>query len=178
MNAVWLAAALFLGDAPVKSGLQPPQRPGPYSALVVVGKERGTQHCYICEAGDRPVCIVFARTATDPLGKLVHQLDKAIKKNADVDLRGWVTFLAEDAGPVEGKIVAWSQKHATGGVPAAVFEDVVGPPAYRIAREADVTVILSTKQKTIANFAFRAAELDDAAVARISAAIGALATKK
>ena len=61
---------------PCKSGPQPNQRPGPYSALVSVGKERGTQHCYICEAADRPIMIVFARTTSEPLGKLVHKMDK------------------------------------------------------------------------------------------------------
>ena len=37
-----------LGEAPLKSGLDIDQRPGPYSSLVVVGPERGTQHCFIC----------------------------------------------------------------------------------------------------------------------------------
>jgi hypothetical protein len=48
-----------------------------------------------------------------------------------------------------------------------VFEDTVGPPAYLIAREADVTVMLSVKQKVVANFAFGAGELNDEAIREI-----------
>ena len=45
-----------------------------------------------------------------------------------------------------------------------LFEDTVGPPAYLLAREADVTVLLAVKKKVVANFAYRPGELNDAAV--------------
>src|ERR1700736_399351 len=95
-----LVFALIFGaacaDEPCKSGLQPAQRPGPYSSLVAVGPQRGQQHCYICEAADKPVVIVFARQLTDPLGKLVHGIDKAVAEHKAAELRAWVTFLADD----------------------------------------------------------------------------------
>src|SRR6478672_304619 len=104
MNLVCLSVLMFAaGDPPCKSGLDVDQRPGPYSALVVVGPERGTQHCFICEAEDRPVMIVFARTPSEPLGKLVHRMDGLLTKHAE--LRGWTTFLAPDAGPLSPKVV-------------------------------------------------------------------------
>lgn len=155
------------GDDPCRSGPQPGRRPGPYSALVVVGPQRGTQHCYICEAEDRPVVIVFARSLSDPLGKLVHGLDGKLAAHQKEDLRSWVTFLAEDQAALDAKVVAWSKHHATGSVPLAVFEDPIGPPAYLLARDADVTVLLSVKQKVVANHAFRKGELNDAAVRAI-----------
>jgi hypothetical protein len=150
-----------------KSGPQPNQRPGPYSALVCVGKERGTQHCYICESADRPVIIVFARTLSDPLGKLVKQFDGAVKEHKASELRAWVTFLDEDQTKLDPLLVKWAQSHAISNVACAVFEDTVGPPTYRLNKEADVTVLLSVKQKVVANFAFRAGELNDAAIAEI-----------
>jgi hypothetical protein len=167
MLLVCCAAGVAWADDPCKSGLQPNQRPGPYSALVSVGPQRGTQHCFICEAADRPIVIVFARTLSDPLGKLAHRLDKLMVEHKAVDLRGWVTFLAVDQTALDAHVVQWGQKHATGKVPLAVFEDVVGPPTYLLAREADVTVLLSVKQKVVANFAFRKGELNDAAVEQI-----------
>jgi hypothetical protein len=151
---------------PCKSGPQPNQRPGPYSALVCVGKERGMQHCYVCESADKPVVIVFARTLSDPLGKLVKQLDGAVKEQKAAEMRSWVTFLAEDQTKMDPLVVKWAQQHAI-GLPCAVFEDTVGPPTYLLAKEADVTVLLSVKQKVVANFAFRAGELNDAAIADI-----------
>ena len=166
-----LACVSVVAADPCKSGPQPNQRPGPYSSLVCVGKERGQQHCYICESAARPVVIVFARSLSDPLGKLVKKLDGAIQEHKTAELRSWVTFLAEDQTAMDPKVVQWAQKHAISGVPCAVFEDKVGPPTYLIAHDADVTVLLSVKHKVVANFAFRAGELDDAAIADIVKAI-------
>src|ERR1700756_3580740 len=122
--------SLVAADEPCKSGLQPSQKPGPYSALVAVGPQRGQQHCFICEAADRPVIIVFARSLSDPLGKLVQRIDKSLADNKAAELRGWVTFLAEDQTALDPKVVQWSQKHAIKSVPLAIFEDTVGPPTY------------------------------------------------
>ena len=165
-------------DEPCKSGLQPSQRPGPYSALVAVGPQRGQQHCFICETADRPVVIVFARNLSDPLGKLVSRIDKSLAENKAAELRGWVTFLAEDQTALDPKVVQWSQKHAIRSVPLAIFEDTVGPPTYLLANEADVTVLLSVKQKVVANFAFRAGELNDTAIETILKTVPKIATAK
>jgi hypothetical protein len=48
-----------------------------------------------------------------------------------------------------------------------VFEDVEGPPSYRLHREADVTVLLAVKQKVVVNVAFRVGELTDAKIEEI-----------
>jgi hypothetical protein len=182
VTASCLVFALGFGvagaDGPCKSGLQPAQRPGPYSSLVAVGPQRGQQHCYVCEAADRPVVIVFARNLSDPLGKLVHRIDKAVADNKVADMRGWVTFLAEDQTALDPKVVQWSQKHAIKNVPLGIFEDIVGPPTYLIARDADVTVLFSVKQRVVANFAFRAGELNDAAIDGILNAVPKIAVEK
>jgi hypothetical protein len=164
---IGLAALTLAADEPCKSGLRANQRPGPYTALVAVGPQRGQQHCFICEAGDKPLVIIFARQLSDPLGKLVHKLDKAVADHKAADLRGWVTFLADDQTAFDPQVVKWGQRHATGNVPLGIFEDPVGPPTYLLAREADVTILLSVKQRVVANFAFRQGELDEAHVAEI-----------
>src|SRR5262245_44294940 len=118
-----LVLLALLADPPLRPGLDVGKRPSPYSSLVVVGPPRGAQHCFVCEAEDKPVVIVFARTPSEPLGKLVHQIDGVVKKDAKADVRAWTTFLAADAAPLETKLVDWSRKHATGGVSITVFED-------------------------------------------------------
>jgi len=175
--AVMLAFISVATADPCKSGLQPKQRPGPYSALVCVGKERGTQHCYTCEADNRPIVIIFARTTSEPLGKLVKQLDGAVKEHKAAELRSWVTFLAEDQAKMDPQIVQWAKKHAFNSVPCAVFEDTVGPPTYLLAKEADVTVLLSVNRKVVANFAYRAGELDDDAIAEIMKSVPTIVKK-
>lgn len=166
-----LFAAACLGAEPCASGPKAGQRPGPYSALVSVGKDRGQLHCFICETEDRPAVIVFARKLSDPLGRLSRGLDRALAEHKDAGLRSWVTFLSDDQTALDPKVVEWSKKHALRNVPLAVFEDVVGPPSYLIGRDADVTVLLSVKQKVVRNFAFRDGEFTNARVAEILKAL-------
>ena len=165
-------------DEPCKSGPQPSQRPGPYAALVSVGPQRGQQHCYICEAADRPVVIVFARSLGDPLGKLMAKIDKSLADHKAAEMRSWVTFLAADQTALDPKVVQWSQKHAIRNIPLGIFEDTVGPPAYLLARDADVTVLLAVKQRVVANFAFRAGELNDAGIDAIVKAVPMIVGEK
>jgi hypothetical protein len=173
-----ISAMTAAADEPCKSGLRENQRPGPYTSLVAVGPERGQQHCFICESVNRPLVIVFARQLSEPLGKLASALDKALAEHKAAELRAWITFLTDDQVGLDHKVVKWSKKHATGNVPLGVFEDELGPPAYLLARDADVTVLLAVKQKVVANFAFRAGELDDAAVFEIMKALPKIVDKK
>jgi hypothetical protein len=151
--------------------LKPGQRPGPDSSLVSVGPQRGQSHCFICETADRPAVIVFARRLSEPLGKLVRGLDKALVDHKGAELRAWVTFLSEDQTAFDPQVVAWSKKQALRNVPLAVFEDVVGPPSYLLHRDAEVTVLLYVKQKVVRTFAFRAGELNKDRIAGILQAV-------
>ena len=156
----------FAAD-PCTSGLAPGQKPGPYSSIVSVGAERGESHCYICDTAEHPAVIVFARSITDPLGKLAAGLDKAVGDNKAADLRAWVTFLSDDQTSLDPKLVEWGRKNALHAVPVGVFENLDGPPSYRLSRDADVTVMLFVNRKVVANFAFRAGELTDERVADV-----------
>ena len=172
-----LAGVAVSAQDPCKSGLQAGARPGPYSSVVVTGPNRGTSHCFICETADKPAVIIFARSLGDTLGKLAHGVDKALGQHKDSDLRAWITFLYEDESSMNGKIQKWAQKHAVGSVPLAVFEDVGGPPAYKLARDADVTVLLSVNQKVVTNFAFREGELTEARIEEVLKSVSALVKK-
>ena len=172
----WLPLLSFAGDA-CRSGPQVDERTGPYAALIAVGPQRGMSHCFICEAAEKPTVAVFARALSEPLGKLVHQLDRALAAHKGSDLTIWVTFLSDDPTRTDPKVVDWSKQHATGSIPLGVYNDSVGPPTYLLARDADVTVLLNNKQKVVANFAFRQGELNDAAMGRVLKTIPSIITK-
>lgn len=167
-RGILLAAALVaLGaaDKPCVSGPKVGQRPGPYSFVICTGEQRGKSHCYICETADRPAVIVFARTMSDPLAKLVAGLDKALAQHKKAELRAWVTLLHEDHSAIDADVLKWAKKHGVKAVPVGVFEDTDGPPSYKISRDADVTVLMAVKQKVVVNRAFRAKELTGEKVA-------------
>ncbi len=168
-----LAACLpcLTAAEPVTSGLATGQKPGPYSSIVSVGAERGQPHCYICDTADHPAVVVFARHLSDPLGKLVAGLDKAVADDKAGGLRAWVTFLSDDQTALDPKVEQWGKKYAVRGVPLGVFENVDGPPSYRLSREADVTVLLFVNRKVVSNFAFRDGGLTEERVANVLAAL-------
>jgi hypothetical protein len=158
-------------DDPCKSGLQPGQRLGPYSFVLSTGDKRGCSHCYICDTGDNPGVAIFARSTSAALGKLVGDLDKAVSEDKTGKLRAWVTFLSDDQPGWDTKLVKWGKEHSIRRIPCGVFEDPAGPPSYRLARDAEVTVLFFVKQQVTANFAFRVGELTDARVGEVMKAL-------
>lgn|SRR5262245_23398848 len=165
-------------EGPCVSGLKVGQRPGPYSFLVAAGPERGQSTCYICETADRPAIVIFARSLSDRLGMIVAKLDKAVDEHKKAELRAWVTFLSNDQPALDQQVVEWGKKHAIRRVPLGVFESEVGPPSYRLARDADVTILLFVKQKVVANFAFRSGELSDERTAEVLKALPQIVGEK
>jgi hypothetical protein len=161
VSFVSFVVTIRAGD-PCVSGVAAGGKPGPYTFHVATGPQRGQLTCYVCETEQRPAVIVFARSMSDPLAKLVKGLDKAVTDNKTQELRAWVTFLSDDQTGLDPKLVTWAKKHSVRDVPLGVFEDVGGPPTYKLAKDADVTVLLYAKRKVVSNFAFRAGELTDA----------------
>ena len=174
-----LALTLALSAAPPpESGTPVGKRPGPYSFLVATGPQRGQQTCYICEQhdGNKPAAVVFARSTSDSLGKLMARLDAEGIANKDAGCKVWLTLLAEKADL--DALAKWAQKQGIKSAPVGAFEDADGPPAYKLAKDADVTVMLFVKEKVVANFAFRAGELDEAAIAEVVKSVPKLFTGK
>jgi len=176
MTALTLTLTLTLSADPCVSGVPVGKRPGPYSFLVATGPQRGQQTCYVCEQADKPTAVVFARTLSDPLGKLLARLDAEAVARKDAGFKAWMTQLA-DTADLDG-LAKWARQQGLKTVPVGAFEDADGPPAYKLAADADVTVMLFVDQKVVANFAFRAGGLTDAAAAGVMEAVPRLFAKK
>jgi hypothetical protein len=170
--SIALAPVLAVEAAdPLASGPPLGKRPGPYSFLVATGAQRGQQTCYICEQheGNKPGAVVFARGLSDPLGKLLTKLDAEALAHKESGHKVWMTLLSEKADL--DALAKWAQKQGLKSAPVGAFEDADGPPAYKLHKDAEVTVILFTKQKTVATFAFRAGELDDKGIEKVLKAV-------
>lgn len=173
-----LSLPLVWAEEPCVSGVPVGKRPGPYSFLVATGPQRGQQTCYICEQheGNKPAAVVFARTTSDQLGKLLTKLEVAGAGQKESGYKVWMTQLTTTADL--DALAKWAQKQGLKTVPVGAYEDADGPPAYKLHKDADVTVMLFTKQKVIANYAFRANELTDQAIDQIIKAVPQLFEKK
>jgi hypothetical protein len=170
-----LMLTLVLAADPCVSGVPVGGRPGPYSFLVATGPQRGQPTCYVCEQDRKPTAVVFARGTSAPLGKLLTKLDAAAAAKKDAGFFAWMTLLTANADL--DALAKWAQAQGLKAIPVGAFEDADGPPAYKLAADADVTVLLYVDRKVVANFAFRPGELTDAKVAEVAAAVGKLFEK-
>lgn len=159
-------ATCAVAKEPCVSGPAVGQRPGPYSFLVASGPQRGQQTCYVCETADKPGLIVFARSVSDPLQKLLTKCDGVVAGRPKDEMRGWLTVLGEKTIPLDA-LGKWAKDAGLTTLPVGVFDDAVGPPTYKLSEDADVTVLLFVKKKVVVNYAFRAGELNDEAIGRI-----------
>jgi hypothetical protein len=170
--APWCRAA----ESPCVSGTPVGQRPGPYSFLVATGPQRGQSFCYICDTAERPAAVVFTRRLSEPLGKLLLKFDESAAQPKDA-LRSWLTVLGEKTIGLDD-LAKWSKEWGLKSVPVGVFDDPDGPPSYQLSADAEVTVLLFVNKKVVANFAFRAGEMNDAAIAKVVEALPKLMEKK
>ncbi|MCE9533374.1 MAG: hypothetical protein K8T89_19955, partial [Planctomycetes bacterium] len=152
-------------------------KPGPYSFLVATGAQRGQQTCYVCETAEKPAVVIFARKLTEPLGKLLVKGDDWLLAQPKDASRCWMTVLGEKTVTLDD-LAKWAKQAGIKSVPVGVYDDPIGPPTYKLNDEAEVTVLLYVQRKVVANFAFRADELNDAAIKKIADAMGKLEAKK
>jgi hypothetical protein len=162
---------------PCVSGLNVGARPGPYSFLVASGSERGQQTCYVCETAEKPGVIVFARSTSAPLSKLLVKCDEIIATQPKDSMRAWMTMLGEKTIGMDD-LGKWSKQNGLKTLPVGIFDDPIGPPSYKLADEADVTVVVFSKRKVIGNFAYRAGELSDKDIEKISTSIKSIISTK
>ena len=110
---------------------------------------------------------IFTRSITDDLTSLVKQVDELVAKNEEKKMASFVVMLSNDADGDEAKLKALAEKSGIKHVPLTIFDGVAGPPNYKIAEDAEVTVLLWKGQKTVVNHAFAKGKLDKAGVKKI-----------
>jgi hypothetical protein len=155
---------------PLQSGIQAGEKiTAIFEPLNVTGQYAGQPHCLVCENGASPVAMVFARDATEPVLKLIAQLDKATAKHKDQSLGSFVVFLSEEEGLDKRLAEAAKQRGLKHTVLA--IDSPVGPDGFKVAKAAAVTVVLYRDFDVQANHAFRTGELTDQRIEQIVADI-------
>ncbi len=158
------------GQDGLRSGPQAGQRPLPFTSNLVTGPYRGKQHCYVCELKDEPAVLIFARRLDEPTARLLRNLRDAVQEHKSEKLFGWFVFLsaadARSEAELEQQLEQFARDNGASRLPVSALGDPEGPPGYRIAREADVTVLLFRSGKVLANRAYRAREWNNGAAGR------------
>lgn len=171
------AAQVCLAQESVKSGPQVGQEvPGPFHPLNVTGEAKGKKNCLYCANGQSPVAVVFAREATPQVAKLIKKLDDATLKNKGASMGSYAVFLNSD----EALQAQLEELAAKQGLRALILsiDNPAGPEGYKIARQADVTVLLYNDLTVRANHSFAKGQLNDAAIERIVADVSKIVPVK
>lgn len=159
--ALLMAPAMALNAAnDLKSGPLVGEKALPFTSNQVTGENRGRQYCYICEMGDRPAVLVFARRMDDPTARLLRDLRDRMREYRGQKLFAWMVFLGNESTDsetaLEGQAYEFARRNGALSVAVSALGDPAGPPGYRIAPEADVTVLTIQKGKVLYNRAYRA----------------------
>jgi hypothetical protein len=158
MLACSYAARAESGD--VKSGPQAGENlPGPFNALVVYSKVPGLvgkRTDFFEMYGPNPVVLVFARELAKPLTRLVNELDAAAARHKSAKLRIAVILLSDDDA-LENTLKAYANNQELRHVSLAITEPE-RLKNYKLAKDADVTVLLYTRRQVQANHTFKQGE--------------------
>jgi hypothetical protein len=111
--------------------------------------------------------MIFARDLSDPLTSLVKKIDAATEAHKDSNMGSFVVFLGEG---FDQKVKDLAEKEHLSKIDLATLSTPAGPgPSYKIAKDAEVTVVLYSQNKCKANYAFKKGELKDKDVEKIVA---------
>jgi hypothetical protein len=114
--------------------------------------------------------MIFTREIDDHLTSLVKKLDAEVakankeKKNS---MGAFVVYLTDDDG-ADKKLKQLAEKENIKNVSLTV-DSVAGPPNYKVAKDAAVTVVYYKAGSVKANHAFKKGEFDGKAVAAAAA---------
>jgi hypothetical protein len=113
--------------------------------------------------------LVLARTDSEPLTKLLKRLDAEVgrHKTEKKKVHAMLVMLSKD-NDLEKRLKDIAQKHRIKHVSLSTSHPA-GPPAWRIAGDADVTVILYNRRTVEANHSFRRGELSDTGISAVMA---------
>jgi hypothetical protein len=98
------------------------------------------------------VCI-FARQTSEPLASLVKKIDAAIAKNDD--LKSFVVVLTDKADDTAKTLKTMAQDCRLKNVPLTIVDNPAGPPSYKIAQDADVTVMMWKDHQVKVNHVYK-----------------------
>jgi hypothetical protein len=114
---------------------------------------------------NNPVAVVFARDLSAPVTSLVKKIDACTAKNKDKRMGSFVVFLSDEE-TLDKKLKEFAEKDKIEKC-ILTIDNPSGPKHAKIAKDADVTVVLYVNKTVKVNHAFKKGELNDEAIAKI-----------
>ena len=162
-----MVTAATVAQAEVTSGPQVGEQVGAFTVTKVAGNaddgvDEGKTLCYRCRMGQRPVVMVFARSADEKLAKFLKKLEEEIEEHQDTKLSAFVNMIGTDEDALKKSAADFVAKHGLTRVAFVVPTQAEnGPDNLKIAPDADLTVVCYKEGTVKANHAFAAGGLSD-----------------
>jgi hypothetical protein len=162
-----MVTAATVAQAEVTSGPQVGEQVGAFTVTKVAGNaddgvDAGKTLCYRCRMGQRPVVMVFARSADEKLAKFLKKLEEEIEEHQDTKLSAFVNMIGTDSDALKKSAADFVAKHGLTKVAFVVPTQAEnGPDNLKIAPDADLTVVCYKEGTVKANHAFAAGGLSD-----------------
>ena len=133
----------------------------------VTGPAAGTKLCYRCRYGNKPVVSIFARDVNAEVTSLIHEVDGVVGKNQGQDMKGFVVLLTDEPEAKNDALKKVAADAKVSNVPLTTFDGAAGPRDYKIAEDAEVTVMMWVDGKLKVNETFKKGELTKEGVAGV-----------
>ncbi|MHB1422273.1 MAG: hypothetical protein ACYC3I_03560 [Gemmataceae bacterium] len=109
--------------------------------------------------------MIFAREVNDGLTSLVKKIDEATEKNRGCRMGSFVVFCSDEEG-LKKKLEDFAKKEKLKHT-ILTIDNPAGPEDYSIAKDADVTVLLYSRQEVKVNHAYKKGDLTAREIDRI-----------
>ena len=154
--------------------------PGAFEPYNVTGEAAGQKNCLVCQNGENPVVMIFARQVTPELTRLLKRVDQVTGKHKDAEMGSFVVFVGGDKG-LETQLKDMARDQELKNIVLAIWSDAdqpAGPKKYRVNPDADVTVVLYTDLMVKANHAYDKGELTDKDIDAITGEVAKILPQK
>jgi hypothetical protein len=170
LSAALVAGVVAASDKADKlvSGPQVDQKvPGPFHPLNVTGEKAGEKFCLYCCNGENPVAMIFAREPSPALATLIKKIDAVTENNKNHEMGSFVVFLSDKEG-LDKELKGMAHDASLKKIVLAI-DNPAGPEKYKVAKDADVTVVLYNERVVKANYAFKKGQLKEKDIEKIVA---------
>ncbi len=162
------ASSTALSGAELKSGIAVGEFVASFEVVTCAGAESeevkvGDKLCYVCKYELRPVVLVFARSSDKRLSRLASRLDKTVAECSDNKLAAFISLIGSESEELQKRAKRFGAALRLKNVPIVVpvKNPKNGPGDFKLARNAEISVMFYVEGVVKANYAFAPGELDD-----------------
>jgi hypothetical protein len=147
---------------------------GAFTVTDVTGPSAGETLCYRCQFGNRPVVSIFTREVNEELATLVKQIDQVVGKNQAEKMASFVVVLSDDPASQKDQLKELASKQGIRNTPLTTYDDKMGPPSYKIPKDADFTVMMWVDGQLKVNETFKKGQLSPQKVTQVVQKTGSI----